>query len=386
VLFTLDGLLPKEQEVLARIDKLRETMRWFTRDARRWDGLLRRSLFARAIRGSNSIEGYNASIDDAIAAVEGEEPLEAEDLTWKATVGYRNAMTYVLQLARDPHFTYSESLIRGLHYMILYYDLSKHPGLWRPGAVYLRHEPSGDIVYEGPDAELVPSLMGELMAGLDTADDDAPAMVRAAMAHLNLAMIHPFSDGNGRMARCLQTLVLAREGLLAPEFCSIEEYLGRNTERYYAVLAEVGRGRWAPANDPRPWLRFCLTAHYRQAETVLRRLREYGKMWDELDRERSRHGLHERTTLALLDAVFGHRVRNATYRAAAGISRNLASRDLKTLADRGLLLPRGERRGRYYVASDHIRTMREAIQEPKKIEDPFDTEETFPPGLAPTLP
>jgi len=386
VLFTLDELLPKDHEVLARIEKMRETMQWFTRDARRWDGLLRRSLFARAIRGSNSIEGYNASIDDAIAAVEGEEPLEAEDITWKATIGYRNAMTYVLQLAKDQHFTYSQSLIRSLHYMMLYYDLSKHPGLWRPGVIYVRHEPSGEIVYEGPGAERVPELIDELIEGLNNAGDEVPVMVRAAMAHLNLAMIHPFSDGNGRMARCLQTLVLARQGILAPEFCSIEEYLGRNTEVYYEILAEVGQGGWHPGNDVRPWVRFCLTAHYRQAGTVLRRLREYGKMWEELDRERNRHGLHERMTLALLDAAFGHRVRNSTYRAAAEISQNLASRDLKHLADRGLLVPKGERRGRFYIASDDIKAMRERVREPKKIEDPFDTEEIFLPGLAPALP
>ncbi len=43
---------------------------------------------------------------------------------------------------------------------------------------------------------------------------------------LNLVLIHPFRDGNGRMARCLQTLVLAREGMVSPIFASIEEYLG----------------------------------------------------------------------------------------------------------------------------------------------------------------
>ena len=147
MLFTLSEMLPKEQEVIDRIEKMRETLNWVTRDARRWDGLLRRSLFARAIRGSNSIEGYNASIDDVIAAVENEEPLEAEDVTWKAITGYRDAMTYVLQLAKDPHFTYSENLIRSLHFMMLSYDLSKHPGLWRPGIIYVRDESSGEIVY-----------------------------------------------------------------------------------------------------------------------------------------------------------------------------------------------------------------------------------------------
>jgi Fic family protein len=52
------------------------------------------------------------------------------------------------------------------------------------------------------------------------------------MAHLNLVMIHPFRDGNGRMARALATLVLTRSDIGEPEFCSIEEWLGANTEDY----------------------------------------------------------------------------------------------------------------------------------------------------------
>src|SRR5687767_8009543 len=57
----------------------------------------------------------------------------------------------------------------------------------------------------------------------------------------------------------LQTLVLARGQIVAPVFSSIEEYLGRNTQAYYDVLAEVGQGAWNPERDARPWLRFCLT-------------------------------------------------------------------------------------------------------------------------------
>ena len=79
-------------------------------------------------------------------------------------------------------------------------------------------------------------------------------MVRGAMAHLNLAMIHPFRDGNGRMARCLQTLMLARERILSPEWMSIEEFLGANTQAYYDVLSDVRRGTWNPDGDARPWV------------------------------------------------------------------------------------------------------------------------------------
>ena len=103
------------------------------------------------------------------------------------------------------------------------------------------------------------------------------------MAHLNLALVHPFSDGNGRMARCIQSYVLAGEGLLSSEFLSIEEYLGRNTNAYYDVLTEVAQGAWSPGRDARPWLRFCLTAHYRQAQTLLRRIEETEALWDRCD-------------------------------------------------------------------------------------------------------
>ena len=64
-------------------------------------------------------------------------------------------------------------------------------------------------------------------------------------------MIHPFSDGNGRMGRALQTLVLARDGILSPPFSSIEEYLGAksNTEAYYDVLRTGAAGTWQPERD-----------------------------------------------------------------------------------------------------------------------------------------
>ncbi|MEX2263632.1 MAG: Fic family protein [Bryobacteraceae bacterium] len=344
--------------------------------------MLRRNTFARAIRGSNSIEGYDVTAEDAIAAVEGEAPLDAQSETWAAVTGYRNAMTFVLQLSRDPHFSYSEGFIRSLHFMMIHHDLSKHPGRWRPGPIFVRNEQTGERVYEGPDAEEVPALIHEMVADLNQVET-GPFMVRAAMSHLNLVMIHPFSDGNGRMARCLQTLVLAREGVIDPWFGSIEEYLGRNTQAYYDVLAMVGRGRWSPENDARPWLHFCLTAHYRQARTLLRRSKEMQRIWDELEEEIRRRNLPERVQFALSDATLGYKIRNATYRSVAEISETLASRDLKLLVDEGLLIPDGEKRGRSYVGSPILKSIREKTREPRKIDDPIFSSAPYLPGLEP---
>ncbi|MEP7011104.1 MAG: Fic family protein [Acidobacteriota bacterium] len=366
---TLDD---QEIEVLGQIDELRRLLGHTVSGVpRRWQGLLRRTTFARAVRGSNSIEGYNVSLDDAIAAAEGEEPLDPKTEAWAAVAGYQAAMTYVLQLAGDPHFGYSADLLRGLHFMMLQYKLPKNPGRWRPGQIFIHDDERGELVYEAPDADQIVPLIGELLIQLNESPPYSHSVITAAMAHLNLVMIHPFSDGNGRMARCLQTLVLARGGVLAAPFSSIEEYLGRNTLAYYDVLAEVGAGSWSPHRETRPWIRFCLTAHYRQATTLLMRTTEIQQLWDTLEREIATKKLPERTIFALADAAQGLRVRNATYRPIAEVSENLASRDLKALVEHGFLEPAGEKRGRFYLASPSLSAIRVKSRVSKRVPDPF---------------
>jgi Fic family protein len=360
----------KELEVIEQIDTLRERLRNRVNQSRRWRGSLARVAFARNIQGSNSVEGYNVTVEDAIAAVEGEEPLDAKEETWLAVTGYRKAMTYVLERAKDEHFTYGTELFRGLHFMMIDYDLSKRPGRWRQGVVFVRNE-RDEIVYEPPDVDLVPMLMDELVEVLNQ-KPPVPMLIRAAMGHLNLTLIHPFADGNGRMARCLQTLVLARDGMLAPEFSSIEEYIGRNRQEYYDILQQTAGGHWQSHAETRAWLRFCLRAHYRQAMTVLRRVREIERLWDELDVLVRTYDLPDRTIAALSDASFGLHVRNSLYRAQAEISDFVASRDLKLLVDAGLLIPIGQRRGRYYRGAESLQKIRLAVKEPAQIPDPFD--------------
>jgi len=271
MLFQAPELDARDLAVIREIDQMRVELRQDTHAPKKWTGVLRRNLLAKAIQGSNSIEGYDVNEDDAIAAVEDEEPLDADVQTWAEILGYRRAMSYVLQLADDPHVTLDPSLLRSLQYMLLSHEVAKSPGRYRSGPIFVRDERADRIVYEGPTYSSVPTLVDELMADVGSGQFDVPVYVRAAMAHLNLVMIHPFRDGNGRMARCLQTLVLSRDQVAAPVFSSIEEFLGHNTEDYYAVLAVTADGQWQPARDTTAWVRFNLRAHHIQAQTVLAR-------------------------------------------------------------------------------------------------------------------
>lgn len=373
MLFEMPALEPVDHEVIDRVLALRRELRHSLAVRRRWTGALRRVAFARAVQSSNSIEGYHVTLDDAVAAVDAEQPLDAQEdaVAWQAVVAYRRAMTYVLQLAEDENFAYSDALLKSLHFMMLDYDLDKLPGRLRPGPVYVHDTASGEVVYEGPPANAVPELLTELVAWLEH-DDGAPALARAAMAHLNLVMIHPFKDGNGRMARTLQSLVLAREGILSPEFASIEEYLGVHTRAYYDVLATVGRGGWHPHHDAQPWLRFCLTAHYRQARVLLRRTQEAGRIWTILEERAQAAGLPERLVGPIFIATSGLRLRNETYRHLNEVTASTASRDLKQAVDAGFLVPHGEKRGRSYTAADDIRALRRTLSTGVREEDALD--------------
>lgn len=377
MLFVAPELDEREVAVLAEIAALKTSLRFQLVEPRRWPGALRRMTFARNIQGSNTIEGFDAALDDAAAVALGEPTLDADTETALALAGYRSAMTYVLQFVQDPALVVTEQLIKSLHFMMTNYAMQNRPGLWRSGQIFVQRENTGEIVHEGADIDEVPGLMAALIDSMN--DHSGDPIVRAAMVHLNLVMIHPFRDGNGRMARTLQTLVLAADGTLSPVFSSIEEYLGRNTPAYYDVLGAVGGGSWQPARDARAWLRFSLTAHLRQAQTLQRRVRASEQMWVELEQLVRASRVPERSIVVLFDAAYGYRVRRSTYIASlkeAGeeISENTATRDFKSIVDAGLLDAHGDKRGRFYTAAAPLRDIRlraRSAQAPRDDRDPF---------------
>jgi Fic family protein len=283
-------------------------------------------------------------------------------------------LTYVLNVPTEPGFVIDETVLRSMHFMLLEHDLTKSPGRYRTSGVYVRDDRDQATVYEGPDPTIVQSLMRALSASL-TARLGAEPLVRAAMAHLNLVMIHPFRDGNGRMARALQTMVLAQERVVEPTFSSIEEWLGNNTREYYDVLATVGRGgSWQPKNDATLWVKFNLRAHHMQAQTMRRRFQEAETQTTHIDQLISGHRLPDRLGNALFDALLGLRVTRPSYLKLTDVDERTGTRDLVAAAERGLLEAKGERRGRHYVDGPPLHTILKQLREARHpLHDPYPT-------------
>jgi Fic family protein len=372
-LFTTPEPDLEDHRVISEIHDVRASLADVLRAPKRWTGLLRRTATARAIQGSNTIEGYTVSDEDAAAAVDDEPPLTADEATWAEIVGYRRVLTYVLNVTTEPGFVIDQAVLRSMHFMLLDHDLSTWPGRYRATQIYVRDDRRGLNVYEGPDPEQVPELMSALSDRL-AAPQPADPLVRGAMAHLDLVMIHPFRDGNGRMARALQTMVLAQDDVVEPTFSSVEEWLGNNSQDYYDVLAATGGGSWQPGNDTTLWVKFNLRAHHMQAQTVGRRFREAEAQWRLLDELLATHRLNDRTGAALFDALLGLRVSRPSYVKLTELDERTATRDLVKLAELGLLDPRGERRGRYYVAGPPLREIQEHLRGQREpLEDPYPT-------------
>lgn len=103
-------------------------------------------------------------------------------------------------------------------------------------SVHGRHK----VHFQAPDAKRLPSLMNEFLKWI--ARDSGNPLIRAALAHLWFVTIHPFEDGNGRVARAITELMLARADKSPLRFYSISRQIFRNREEYYLMLERAEKG------------------------------------------------------------------------------------------------------------------------------------------------
>lgn len=345
---------PEQSIQLDELDDLRNSLGRQSGNATPWIGTLRRQVRATTVGGSISIEGYRVPAEDTIVLLSGGEPVGPDDESRMAAACYARAMDHVATMAGDSTFKWLDRVILDLHFDACYFQRDKKPGLWRAGPVGITDD-KGGLVYQGPDAADVPVLIGEVVEWLEGSDPDLDVVVRAAMAHLHVVSIHPFPDGNGRISRIVQSLVLARDGLMSAEFGSIEEYLGDHTPAYYAALNSAHGSRYQPEDcDASGWIDFCIEAHLVQVQQRLAQLEEASVRWGFLEQLVEERRWPDRLVIALEQSLMGGSDR-ATYGGEAEVSPATASADFRRLLDAGLVEQKGKGRNTRYRASKSLR-------------------------------
>jgi Fic family protein len=178
-----------------------------------------------------------------------------------------------------------------------------------------------------------------------------------ALAHLNFVALHPFSDGNGRVARVLCSLLMMRDGYRAQAFYSLEEYFGVNWREYGTQIESVLGPRWDPGRlDCTTWVEWYLDAvaiQVSQAEQSLRRaIATLVVVYGGFAVDNFPLG---RQALAVWLAVRDGQVTNRTYRLGTAVSHKTASEELRSLTDAGYLAATGRGRGVKYLLGDRVK-------------------------------
>jgi Fic family protein len=353
VIFATPPITPTLEERLGELADLRTALGNEVKTRGRWMGSLRREVRASSIESSTAIEGFSVSPDEALALVSNRDVADLDQENRQAVACYARAMDHVGTMGVDPSFKWVDRVILDLHFDACCFQRDKDPGLWRTGPIGVTAA-DGSLEYEGPAGERVVPLMDEVVEWLATVDLEVDVVVRAAMAHLHVTSVHPFRDGNGRISRIVQSLVLAREGLTAPEFFSIEEYLRSHTQEYYAALREVQRGSYQPERDASGWVSFCVDAHIAQARQRLAQIDQAAARWGSLEELVNTRSWPDRLVIALEQSLVGGTDRRK-YGEEAAVSPATASADFRRLHDAGLVEQHGRGRNTSYLASDELR-------------------------------
>jgi Fic family protein len=349
---------PKSHALLLRLDELDVLRRYLAQhlgdSAEPWTGSLRRLAAAETTVGSTSIEGYGTTLEDTLEILAGRHPSGTSEETQRIIAAYAQAMDRVNVLADDRAFQWSSQTILDLHFLVCHPQPQAAPGRLRDRAVTVTRGLGRDP-YRPPPSGEVPALLDEVARWLGSGDLGRHPVVRAAMAHLNLVSIHPFRDGNGRVARVVQSLVLAKEGLLRPEMVSIEPFLGRHTREYYAVLEEVQGPAFDARRDASAWVEFCIEAHVHEA-TERRRWLEIAYARHDFCEQLAREQRYpDRFVIALDQALLGLPLVNSDFRRAANIAGPTATQDLQRLRRDGWLEQEGGGRSIRYVAANKLK-------------------------------
>lgn len=333
-------------------------------DQRRWlfDNLpldpthaewIRRRAWVRTIHGTTRIEGNALSDIEVEALLAGEGAGRVNEREAREIIGTREALALADDLAPQP-VPIDEPLIRELHRRVLWNQSPLlTPGEYRRGENRVV-DASGAPVFNSPPSGDVPELMRALAAWLTTAVDRHPAPVVAALAHLELVAIHPFNDGNGRTARAISRLLLARHGYTFGDLVSLDAQLDLDRAAYFEAIRDAAGRAYSPGYDATPFAAYFLRSFTAAADFVLARIKGLGEVLLRIRRAIVEGTLPPAMIDGLAFAWVNRHLRAGDYIRLSGRSPQAATRDLARAVAAGWLVAMGEKRGRYYILGPRL--------------------------------
>lgn len=223
-------------------------------------------------------------------------------------------------------------------------------GAWRTaesGPMRVVSGPIGreTVHFEAPEASRVDAEMRRFLEWFEAGSEVDP-LIRAAVAHLWFVTIHPFEDGNGRVARAIADMALARADASADRYYGMSSQIEREKKRYYLELETQQRSDV----DITPWVRWflgCLERSIDAADESLSGVLRKARAWERINAGPVNE--RQRRIINLMLGDFEGHMTTSKYAKLSKCSSDTALRDLQELVERGILLrnPSGGRSSSY---------------------------------------
>ena len=215
-----------------------------------------------------------------------------------------------------------------------------------PMRVVSHHGMMERVHFVAPGAEGLADEVTHFLDFVNETDDGMPWLVKAAIAHLWFLTLHPFDDGNGRLARALTEYLLAKGEKSQMRFYSLSAQIQKEKDAYYEELERAQRGTL----DVTRWGKWFLACHLRavkSAETQLAAILAKADFW----REHAADELNanQRKMLNMLFDGFEGNLTSSKWAKICNVSQDTASREINALIAKDILKQQGQGRSTHYV-------------------------------------
>lgn len=196
------------------------------------------------------------------------------------------------------------------------------------------------VHFEAPSAELIPEMMQDFLTWYNRSEIDNT--LKAGIAHLYFVTLHPFEDGNGRIARALTDMLLARSDGIPQRFYSMSAQIMKQRKEYYDILEKTQKGNLDITNWL-IWFMQCVHNAIDSADILLEKVVKKYRFWQKAKELR----LNERQQkiLNLLLDNFKGKLTTSKWAKITKCSTDTALRDIQSLVKMGILV-KGESGGR----------------------------------------
>ncbi len=219
---------------------------------------LKRQAMIRMSHSSTAIEGNVLNIRQ-VGDLYSNKKIDAPSRDIYEVQNYLKALQYIEKFIKSKK-PITEKVLLKIHSLVTNKTLpTEQSGHFRQGPVYVVKRRLGfpdEIVYAGPKAVKVAYLCNDLIEWINKSEEEeiSPVIV-AGVAHLELAAIHPFNDGNGRTARALATLILYKRGYDFRHLFALEDYYNKDLPSYYKAI-NVGKNYEERKPSITQWLEY----------------------------------------------------------------------------------------------------------------------------------